>query len=590
MDFLREIRSTAGKTRTHGLSDATIERFLAKDAKLATAITKAHKNWLTKAIDNHMDEVKFIESLQEGFCVFYPENTRNPYVTSAAKGPWIVTAHGAVIHDNGGYGMLGFGHSPEFIIEAMSEDVVMANIMTASIPHQKFIKAMRKEIGHNRSGGCPFKSFVMMNSGSEGNSVAARIIDIYTGRVAGQRQVKGISLRGAFHGRTYKPALWSDSCSGAYKKVNAYTVLKGKEGYTEIVPPNDVAALRAMFKKAEEHDWYIESVFMESVMGEGNPGVAITPEFYKAARELTTKHDSFLLVDNIQAGLRCTGNLSIVDYKGFENLPCPDFEVYSKAINGGQYPVSCVALSKKAAEAYRHGIYGNTMTGNPRACLVATAVLNAITPRIRSNIVDIGQYVLEKYRALQKEMPSAITNVQGTGLLYSVQLNKEIFEVVAFDGVEDILRQQGLGVIHGGDNALRFTPHFHITKDEIDLQVDMVRNYLMRVPYDRIGNIQSRTRKRVRSEERAHDEVDPTVCKKIKVTGHLFDRNVINQLLNLVEEHHGTASLEEVKLGENKDHLTSAEFKLNCPKGIDNLCVKISDLSKVMGCEYTMGI
>jgi hypothetical protein len=47
---------------------------------------------------------------------------------------------------------------------------------------------------------------------------------------------------------------------------------------------------------------FLEAMFMESVMGEGNPGVAITPEFYSAARRLTLKNDGMLLVDNIQAG------------------------------------------------------------------------------------------------------------------------------------------------------------------------------------------------------------------------------------------------------------------------------------------------
>ena len=68
---------------------------------------------------------------------------------------------------------------------------------------------------------------------------------------------------------------------------------------------------------------------------------------------------------------------------GFTNLPCPDFEVYSKAINAGQYPVSCLALSPRAEKFYRHGVYGNTMTGNPRACVVAASVLSSITPELR---------------------------------------------------------------------------------------------------------------------------------------------------------------------------------------------------------------
>ncbi|NDF34148.1 MAG: lysine 6-aminotransferase, partial [Euryarchaeota archaeon] len=64
--------------------------------------------------------------MQINFVNFYAPATINPYVAVAAKGPWIVTSHGAVVHDNGGYGMLGGGHGPEDIIDAMSKNHVMA--------------------------------------------------------------------------------------------------------------------------------------------------------------------------------------------------------------------------------------------------------------------------------------------------------------------------------------------------------------------------------------------------------------------------------------------------------------------------------
>ncbi len=67
--------------------------------------------------------------------------------------------------------------------------------------------------------------------------------------------------------------------------------------------------------------------------------------------------------------------LSIVDYPGFEKLDPPDMETYSKALNAGQYPLSVLAVSERAADLYNKGIYGNTMTANPRALDVALARL-----------------------------------------------------------------------------------------------------------------------------------------------------------------------------------------------------------------------
>jgi len=172
--------------------------------------------------------------------------------------------------------------------------------------------------------------------------------------------------------------------------------------------------------------------------------------------------------------------MGIVDYEGFSNLPEPDFEVFSKAINGGQYPVSCIALSKRGEASYKHGVYGNTMTGNPRACSVSAAVLGTIDDSLRNNIREMGKYAVAEYKKMQAEFPDLITEVNGKGLLYSVGLNDRVLAVVAQDGAEYDLRTRGLGVIHGGHNALRFTPHFRITKQEMDMQVEFVRDLCKR--------------------------------------------------------------------------------------------------------------
>jgi 4-aminobutyrate aminotransferase-like enzyme len=186
-----------------------------------------------------------------------------------------------------------------------------------------------------------------------------------------------------------------------------------------------------------------------------------------------------LLVDSIQAGFRGKGCLSIVDYPGFQTAEVPDLEAWSKALNAGQYPLSVLGLSEKAAELYVVGIYGNTMTTNPRALETAVEVLSKITPEMRSNILHRGEEFVEKLGKLRNEFPNDISLVQGSGLLLCAELDPERLPVVGFDCVEEWCRINGLGVIHGGQNALRFTPHFGITSDEIDLVIEVVRDCLI---------------------------------------------------------------------------------------------------------------
>lgn len=487
LDALSEPRRHAGNARTRGLSDETLLRLAPSHPDLVAAIAAAREEFeaVREAFPDllPLDEDAQRAAIQEGFVNFYAADAVNPYVALTARGPWVVTLKGAVLHDSGGYGMLGFGHTPERVLAAMAKPQAMANVMTPSLPQLRLSRALRAEIGQRR-GGCPYARFLCLNSGSESVTLACRIVDIHAklqtepgARHAG-KTIKRLAVKGAFHGRTEGPARYSDSTRKAYlKHLASY---RGDDSLLTVAP-YDIAQLRDTYAQAERNGWYIEAMFLEPVMGEGDPGRGVTPEFYAAARELTAAHGSLFLVDSIQAGLRAHGVLSVVDYPGFEHLPAPDMETYSKALNAGQYPLSVLAVSEPVAALYRTGVYGNTMTTNPRAMDVACTVLASLTPDIRNNIVLRGREFVEKLDALRRELPDLITKVQGTGLLFSCELSPA-FKCFGEGSIEEYLREQGIGVIHGGENSLRFTPHFGITPEEVDLVVEHVRHALLHGP------------------------------------------------------------------------------------------------------------
>ena len=488
IEQLKAIRSAGGERSTEGLSDETVCEFVQRDSELVAAVNAAEQEFeqLREEFPELMalDESEQITAIEENIVNFYGASTVNPYVSLAARGPWVVTTKGAVVHDNGGYGMLGFGHVPAPIVEAMSRPQVMANVMTPSFAQIRLVKALEQEIGRTRDGGCPFTHFLAMNSGSESVSVASRITDINAkimtddgGRHQG-KPVKKVSLRGGFHGRTGRPAQFSDATRGSYSQHLA-TFREADDLIT--VEINDVAGMHTVFTSAEAEGFFIEAVFMEPVMGEGNPGVSATPEFYRVTRERTTGHGSMLLVDSIQAGLRATGDLSIVDYPGFEGLDAPDMETYSKALNAGQYPLSILAMDENAAGLYRTGVYGNTMSANPRAMDIGTAVLGMVTDEVRANIVQRGKEFVEKLEALADELGGPITGVSGTGLLFSCALDPA-FKAYGSGSLEEYMRLKGIGVIHGGENSLRFTPHFQVTSAEVELIVAQVKDAVLNGP------------------------------------------------------------------------------------------------------------
>ena len=125
-------------------------------------------------------------------------------------------------------------------------------------------------------------------------TLASRIADINTrimtdpnGRHA-SKPVRILSLKGSFHGRTDRPARFSDSTRPACCKY-----LASFRDYDNLltVEPNNISQLEQVFDYADKHQLFIEAFFMEPVMGEGNPGQAITPTM---ASMLTAK--AFIIV------------------------------------------------------------------------------------------------------------------------------------------------------------------------------------------------------------------------------------------------------------------------------------------------------
>ena len=485
LNYLEKLRQHRQHAQTLGLSDAVIRKFLAIDKQLERAIVMAYEYSQSEAWQEFVrhapsSEAEQVRYAQARLFNFYVDETINPYIPLGAAGAWVVTSYGAVLHDNGGYGMLGFGHCVEATQKILGANHIMANVMTASPSQQRICAALDAEIGHTRSTQSPvYGRYMFLNSGSEALSLAARIVDVNTKNhiATPQQRVRSLSIAHSFHGRTERPARLSDSCRAAYRQhLHSFASLDD----VGTLSHNDVQSLRQAFAEAKRDNVFIDAVYLEPISGEGDTGCPLSPEFYSLARELASKHGALLIIDSVQAGIRGHGVLSVVDYPDFRELPPPDIEAFSKAIHMGHTPLSVVAVSAKTAAFFKHGMHGNTLTANPRALEVGRHTLSLLTPELRRNIVTRGEEFLQQLGKLRDEFPHLINKVQGTGLLLCIGINPDI-TVIGADGLEMRLRKQGLGVIHAGKNLLRFTPVFNITSEEIALIVSVLRSVLSKI-------------------------------------------------------------------------------------------------------------
>lgn len=410
-----------------------------------------------------------IDQVQSGWCPLYPKHSRQPYVPATAHGPWIGTTDGNVVYDAGGYGMLGWGHNPPWLKDVLAKDQVQANIMTPSLSQPRFVRALWDSIG-----GSPYTAVAALNSGSEAVSFALRCA---RSEASDTKPEAFVRMSGSFHGRTDLPAALSASCDEQYRAaIPCWGVSTPR---VETVPFNDVEAVRPCFERLRAAGYGVRAAIAEPVQGEGSPGNAMTRAFYDELRACVRDFGGHLIIDSIQAGLRADGCLSVVDYDAMLGVDPPDVEIFSKAIHAGQYPLSVVAMGPRVA--YPGGIYGNTMTANPRALDVGAAVLARCDQQLRRQIQANGARFLEGLRSVQASHRSVVTNVTGTGLLCALELDP----AVDVHRVEAACRNHGLNVIHGGSNALRFTPRFEITAEEIEYcVVATLDRVLKRLRYD----------------------------------------------------------------------------------------------------------
>ena len=104
LQTLESIRSAGPPRRTIGLPDDVIAGFAERDASLRDVVAEAgacHERYREEFPEIlALDEPAQIQAIQRGFVNFYADSSVNPYVPLAAKGPWIVTCKGAVLHDS----------------------------------------------------------------------------------------------------------------------------------------------------------------------------------------------------------------------------------------------------------------------------------------------------------------------------------------------------------------------------------------------------------------------------------------------------------------------------------------------------------
>ena len=220
----------------------------------------------------------------------------------------------------------------------------------------------------------------------------------------------------------------------------------------------------------------------EPVVGATAGALTAVEGYFQRIREICTKHNVLLILDEVMCGMGRTGSLFACD----DEKIIPDIITIAKGLGAGYQPIGAMICQNFIYEAIAKGSgffqHGHTYLGHPVACAASLAVLKKL---INNNFPD---QVKEKGKYLQKNLEITlgqnqyIGDIRGRGLFRGIEIvkNRETKEPFSKDlNIAGKIKKKALdlglicypmqGTVDGiiGDHIL-IAPPFIIDENEID--------------------------------------------------------------------------------------------------------------------------
>lgn len=361
-----------------------------------------------------------------------------------AKGSFIYDINGKKYLDLiSGISVSNIGHGNPKVIKAVKDQLdkymhLMVYGEYIQSPQVKLAQKLTEVLGDG------FESVYFVNSGSEANEGALKLVK----RVTGRPEV--ISFKDAYHGSTH----------GVLSIIGHEEF---KRAYRPLVP----GTFSLNFNAEDELNRITKNtaaVIVEPVQGEAGYRPP-AKGFLKALRKKCDESGALLIFDEIQTGFGRTGNLFAFQEYDIK----PDIITLAKGMGGGM-PLGAFVTSKKIMDHLKENpILGHITTfgGHPVSCAAALASLNVILDE------ELTKEVARKEKKFKTLLNAPqIEEVRGKGLMLAVQLD-------TFDNVQKVISHcLEHGVITDWflfcDNALRLSPPLNISDEEIELACKII--------------------------------------------------------------------------------------------------------------------
>jgi predicted acetylornithine/succinylornithine family transaminase len=339
-----------------------------------------------------------------------------------------------------GYGCLNVGHSNKSVVKALQKQVsalIQPSNVYYNIPQIELARKICEVTGFGQ------KVF-FANSGTESIEAALKLARKYSEEKYGNERYEVITFKRSFHGRT----MGALSATAQPNKQKMFQPLLKGFLYGEL---NNIGSVKELVSGKTC------AIMLEPVQGESGVYPA-EGQFMKDLRDLCTKRDILLILDEVQTGFGRTGKMFAYENYNIQ----PDILVIAKSLGGGM-PIGAIVANDEISNVFAPGMHGSTFGGNAASCAAAIAVIDYIKDNdlIRRS-ADLGSYLLKGLKKM-KDKYGAIKEVRGLGLMAAMELKEPVAAKIIEDGLKD-----GLVLNRVSDYTLRFLPPLIIKKANID--------------------------------------------------------------------------------------------------------------------------
>jgi 4-aminobutyrate--pyruvate transaminase len=327
-----------------------------------------------------------------------------------------------------------------------------------------------------------------VNSGSEANDTAVKLVAYYNNALGRTRKKKIISRAKAYHGVTVAAASLTGlpnnhrgfdlPIAGILHVECPHYYRYGLAGETEQAFAMRMANSLEQRILAEDPET-VAALIAEPLMGAA--GVILPPtSYWEKVQTVLTRYDVMLIADEVICGFGRTGDLWGSVTFGMQ----PDMITCAKALSSGYLPIGAVMVSQRIydallKESQKTGVFshGFTYSGHPVASAVALETLKIYEGR------DILSHVRRIVPRMQSGLRRFATHplvgeVRGIGLVGAIELVADKGTKAPFDpaaGVGSFLIKRGHHhgiILRAMGDSIAFCPPLVITENEIDMMLD----------------------------------------------------------------------------------------------------------------------